>query len=98
MIDFYRLRLGKHQKKMMKYLKYVFNDHFILVCMFGVGAFGYYYSNFVKTLDMEFFYGSLIVCFIWLVSLKIGKVATLLQEADKVFLLPKERNMISYLK
>lgn len=49
MNNFFQLRLAKHQKKMMKYLRYVLNDHFVLVCLFLFGGVGFYYSNWLKT-------------------------------------------------
>ena len=98
MLEFYKLRLAKHQKKIMKYLKYVMNDHFILVCMIGLGGFGYYYSEYLKTLDSSVTWMPIVVVSIWFVSLFIGSLSTLMQEADAVFLLPKERAMTRYLK
>lgn len=98
MLEFYKLRLAKHQKKMMKYLKYVMNDHFILVCMIGLGGFGYYYSEYLKTLDSSVSWMPYVVILIWFASLFVGRLSTLMQEADMVFLLPKERAMTGYLK
>lgn len=97
MTAFYRIRLGKHQKKMLRYLKYVLNDHFMLVSMFGIGGLGFYYSEFIKGLEEDLFLVKPIVIVIWLTLLAIGKLATLLLEADKVFLLPKEHQMRDYL-
>ena len=94
---FYRMRLGKHQKKMLRYLKYVLNDHFMLVSMFGIGGLGFYYSEFIKGLGQEVFLIKPLIVLIWLSLLAIGKLATLLLEADKVFLLPKEHQMRDYL-
>lgn len=97
MSEFFHLRLGRHLKKMMKYMRYVFNDHFVLVCLFLVGGLGFYYSQILKTLPEGFYWGRPLVLIVWLVSLQIGRLATLTEEADKVFLLPKEPEMKSYL-
>lgn len=97
MTDFYSTRLSRHLKKMMKYLRYVFNDHFILVCIFLLGGLGFYYSETLKTLPENFIWGRMIVAGIWLMTLLLGKIATLTEEADKVFILPKEPEMKSYL-
>lgn len=97
MLDFYKMRLAKHQKRMLKYLRYVMNDHFILICMVGLGGFGYYYSEYLKTLTPNVTWMPFVVIALWLVSLFIGKLSTLMQEADMVFLLPKERAMKNYL-
>ena len=34
--------------KMSKYLRYILNDHFVLVCMFLLGGLGLYYSQLLK--------------------------------------------------
>lgn len=97
MTGFYGTRLSRHLKKMMKYMRYVFNDHFILVCVFLLGALGFYYSETLKTLPEDFIWGRPIVVIIWFVALLLGRIATLAEEADKVFILPKEPEMKGYL-
>lgn len=97
MKQFYQERLASHQKKLMTYLKYVFNDHMMIAMTFILGGLGLYYSNFVKTLTPDFKVGYVIIWLILLFSLHIGKLATLIKEADKVFLLPKEKQMHEYL-
>jgi ABC-2 type transport system permease protein len=98
MNNFFQLRLAKHQKKMMKYLRYVLNDHFVLVCLFLIGGIGFYYSNWLKTLTTPFYIGGIILSLFWLICLFIGKFATFTQAADIVFLLPKEKEMREYLQ
>ncbi|MEG0255220.1 MAG: ABC transporter permease [Vagococcus sp.] len=95
---FYKNRLALHQKHMMRYMKYVLNDHFLLVMIVAMGGFALYYSEFVKQLDQTFIYGRLFVILLWFLILFVGKVATLLKEPDMIFLLPKERQMTSYMK
>ncbi|WP_218657971.1 MULTISPECIES: ABC transporter permease [Enterococcus] len=97
MNDFFRKRLARHQKKMLKYMRYVFNDHFVLVCLFLVGGIGFYYSSWLKNLTPSFVFGGLIVSIFWLLSLAVGKIATFAEAADIVFLLPKEKAMRAYL-
>ena len=97
MSEFYKIRLNKHLKKMMKYMRYVFNDHFVLVCLFLLGGLGFYYSQVVKALPPQFFWGRPLILLIWLMTLLIGRIATLAEEADKVFILPKEIAMPTYL-
>ncbi|MGX7137705.1 hypothetical protein RV15_GL000007 [Enterococcus silesiacus] len=97
MSGFFGIRLSRHLKKMMKYMRYVFNDHFILVCVFLLGGLGFYYSQVLKTLPRNFVWGRPIVVVFWLVVLQIGRIATLAAEADKVFILPKEPEMNAYL-
>lgn len=97
MNGFFSRRVRLHQKQMQRYLKYVFNDHFIMILLILVGGAGLYYSNVVQQLNPEFIWAKPITIVILLCVLFIGKFATLLQEADKVFLLPKEKDMRGYL-
>ncbi len=57
MSSFFQKRLARHQKKMMKYMRYVLNDHFVLVCLFLIGGVGLYYSSWLKTLHPPFALG-----------------------------------------
>ncbi|QIL49764.1 ABC transporter permease [Vagococcus hydrophili] len=59
---------------------------------------GLYYSEFVKSLTPDFFIARPFVLIIWSLCLLVGKLATLLKEPDMIFLLPKERQMTTYLK
>ncbi|MGG5316914.1 ABC transporter permease [Enterococcus sp. AZ072] len=98
MSDFFSQRLRLHQKKMMKYMRYVLNDHFVLVCLFLVGGLGFYYSNLLKELPPDFIWGLPIVGFLWFLVLPAGKLVTLIEPADTTFILPKERQMDGYLQ
>lgn len=97
MHDFFLLRRQRHQKKMMKYMRYVLNDHFVLVCLFLVGGLAFYYSNVLKQLPPDFPWSLPIVGVVWWFVLPFGKLATLVEPADMTFLLPKEKEMNSYL-
>ncbi|MFS0985290.1 ABC transporter permease [Enterococcus durans] len=98
MNNFFQLRLAKHQKKMMKYMRYVLNDHFVLICLFLIGGVGFYYSNWLKTLTTPFQLGGVILSVLWLLCLYFGKFASFTRAADIVFLLPKEEEMRGYLQ
>ncbi|MFL2104534.1 ABC transporter permease [Desemzia sp. FAM 23991] len=97
-VDIWKRRLADHQKTMMKYLKYVLNDHFVIVCLFLLGALGYGYSETLKTVSTNFIYGRMIAVIVFSSILFIGKLATLTQSADIVFLLQKEKGMDAYFK
>lgn len=98
MKDFYQKRLSSHRKSMMKYMKYVLNDHFLLVMLIALGGFGLYYSEFVKSLDETFIIGKIGALILCVLVIFVGRLATLIKEADSIFLLPKERKMSEYLK
>ncbi|MHC5374061.1 ABC transporter permease [Enterococcus sp. LJL120] len=94
--EFFSVRLGRHQKRMLRYLRYVFNDHFTIVLLFLLGGLSLYYSQILGSVPQGSWLVSVFVGILWLASLHFGSLATLAQEADMVFLLPKERALKSY--
>lgn len=93
--DLFLQRLKRHQKRMLKYLRYVLNDHFVLVLLFLLGAVSVYYARVLNMLPHESWV-SLLTGVLWLALLHFGQHATLTEKADTIFLLPKERGMKSY--
>lgn len=100
MNEIWRKRRNNYQKMLLKYLKYVFNDHFVIAFLFLVGAFGLSYSNFLKSLSIQdnIWWAKPLVIVILVVSLHTNQLATFLHEADRVFLLPQEQAMQAYVK
>ncbi len=94
---FFQARLKKHQKRILRYMKYVLNDHFVLMMTFLLGGIGFYYSNWLKTLSPGYPLGGVLVLVIWIISLHMGRFVSLAQPADQIFLLPKEKQMRTYL-
>ncbi|OJG12425.1 hypothetical protein RU94_GL002216 [Enterococcus asini] len=89
--------MKQHQKQMMRYLRYVFNDHFVLACTFLLGGVGLYYSDFVKTLPANFLPGKVVILIVLVGLLHVGTFVSLTKPADQVFLLPKEVQMQDFL-
>ncbi|WP_414839920.1 ABC transporter permease [Carnobacterium sp. TMP28] len=98
MEDIWKKRSAHYQKKMIRYSKYILNDHFVIVFLFLFGALGYAYSELLKTLSETVVYGRIIAVFYLTCLTLIGKLATFLKEADSVFLLPKEKELKGYLQ
>jgi ABC-2 type transport system permease protein len=92
----WKRRQQLHLKKFSRYSKYIFNDHFVLVLLFLLGALAYQYSEFVKTVTPDFLWGKLLIVIIFSGSIFIGKLATFLEPADHVFLLAKEKEWGGY--
>lgn len=98
MSELFKTRVARHQKHLNKYLRYVLNDHFVLVCLFLLGGLGLYYSQWLKTLSADFIWAPVIAGGIWFAGLFVGQLATLVEKADTVFLLPQEAGMQRYLR
>ena len=91
-------RLSQYQQKLLKYLRYVFNDHFVIALFFVFGAVCYGYFNFIDHYVHPLTVVDRVVAIITLmVILQIGKFATLLQKPDIVFLLPNDYRINDYL-
>ena len=97
MTQLFKHRLSNHLIRMAKYLKYVFNDFFVIALLFFVGGLGFAYSDFLKTLRPGHWWISLVIGLVVLISVQFGRFATLVQKPDYVFLLPKDRPMRTYL-
>lgn len=96
--DLWHKRTKQHQKKMMKYLKYVLNDHFVIICIFLIGAVGYAYAEYLKVIPEEnVIFAKWLAVFLLTASVFVGKLATLTVPADAVFLLQKENELDDYL-
>ncbi|SFB83497.1 ABC-2 type transport system permease protein [Alkalibacterium subtropicum] len=91
MEDLFNTRQSLYYKKMSKYLKYVLNDHFVILLLFLGGATGLAYQNYLEAVQ----YDALVPRFLLLVIIGLtvfsGSIRTLVEPADAVFLLPKEK-------
>lgn len=92
----FQKRLSNHLIEMTKYLKYVFNDFFVIALMFFVGGLGYAYSGFLKQLSGNLWWERPVAIVVLLIGLQLGGLATLVKSADKVFMAPKEYQFHSY--
>lgn len=91
-------RLGQYQQKLLKYLRYVFNDHFLIALFFVFGAVCYGYFNFIDHYVHPLtFFDRLVAIVALMIILQIGKLVTLLQKPDIVFLLPNDYRINDYL-
>lgn len=93
---FFLKRLRQHLKHMLKYMRYVLNDHFIIMLLFLVGGLSFYYSQILETLPQNFAGARVIAVVVWVAIIHVGHLATLAEPADEVFILPKENQMKGY--
>lgn len=91
-------RRTKWQTQNLKYLRYVFNDHFVLVLMFLLGFLAYQYAAFLKNLPDNWFPGYLIALICSAMVLFVGRLATFVEPADQQFLLAREYAVQTYLR
>ncbi|MGN5883967.1 ABC transporter permease EcsB [Staphylococcus simulans] len=83
-------------KEKAHYNKFIFNGHFSVFLLILFGAFLLGYGNWLKHIPTGIPYALLASLAVAVIS--IFPLRTLLKEADRLFLLPFERHMSSYLK
>lgn len=93
--ELFKKRQAHFTKQLMKYGKLVFNDHFMLILVVFIGALGYTYSTWLETIDRSAMYLVFIALTMGYLTLFLGETATYLEEADELFLLPKEQDYIT---
>lgn len=93
LIHLFQRRRNIYYKKLTKYLKYVLNDHFVLALLLLGGALGFSYSEYVETLQPNAVLPRVVLLVILFGFFTMGKIRTLIEPADSLFLLPKEEEM-----
>ena len=79
----------------LKYLRYVLNDHFILVLIFLFGFLLVQYSNLLIHFPKQTLPISLTLILVIATLLGMGRIGSYLEPADKLFLLTKEKEVIA---
>lgn len=80
-----------------KYLRYVLNDHFVLVLMVFLGFLSLQYRQLLIAFPENTWPITLIVLAISFLILFSGRMATYLEEADQIFLLTREKEVLEEL-
>ncbi|HFI0644397.1 TPA: ABC transporter permease [Streptococcus suis] len=80
-----------------KYLRYVLNDHFVLVLMVFLGFLSLQYRQLLIAFPENTWPIVLIVLAVSFLILFSGRIATYLEEADQIFLLTREKEVLEEL-
>ena len=91
-------RFKTYQKKVMKYAKYMMNDHFMIVFFFLFGFLLFQYSTWLKTIRILEIPLILFVSLLLAVFPLFGEIATYVEEADLHFLSVIGEDFKSYFK
>lgn len=79
-------RFKTYQKKVMKYAKYMMNDHFMIVVFFLFGFLLFQYSTWLKTIRILEWPLILLISLFLAIFPLFGEIATYVEEADLHFL------------
>ena len=94
----FEARVRKYQKKSMKYIRYMLNDHFLIVLFFLFGFIMVQYSSWIQTIRvLEWPLLGLLAVLLATVPF-FGGVATLLEPADGIFLSVVGQDFKAYLQ
>lgn len=97
MNEIFKKRRNLWYQQNIKYLRYVFNDHFVLFLMILLCALVVQYVNFLQVHHLNLWGKIILVVFVSLLSQVLGRLATFIEAPDKVFLLTKELEVRAYL-
>lgn len=89
-------RRRRHFMLLLKYWRLVFNDHFVIALFFILGALAYSYSQMLPQVKPSMWWPKWVLVIFLTVFAQLGRVASLLQKADPVFLLPQSDSMQDY--
>ena len=82
---------------MSKYLRYVLNDHFVLVLLFLSGFLMVQYGELLKHFPKRHWWLEAILVIVTVALLSLGKIATYIEAPDKLFYLPKEEEVVAWI-
>lgn len=91
------IRLRRYAAEVQNYLKFIVTGHIAVVMLFTIGAAGYAYSEWVQDVPPDF-PAAWLMAAIFAALLAYSPPATLLKQADSVYLLPLESRLDEYLK
>ena len=98
MSDLFTRRRLVFWQKSLRYLRYVFNDHFVLALLFLLGLVLYQYSQLLRHLPQNP-WPIILASSLWLLAfIGMGQVATYLEPADRHYLLVQEEAVLDHIR
>ena len=98
MSNLFNKRRQRHFMMLLKYWQLVFNDHFVIALFFLFGALAYGYAQWLPQLGPHLWWSRWLLVAWFTVLAQVGRLATLVERPDPVFLLPMVGHMQRYLR
>lgn len=95
--DLFVDRLKSHFKLLNRYLRYIFNGHFMIALLFMIVTGAIYYQKWLATLTPDF-PSAFVIAGVFGLLVCYNPLQLFLKEPDKVFLIVKETAMQSYFR
>ena len=98
MKELFAKRKQDFRQQCLKYLRYVFNDHFVLFLLIFMGFLGVQYSQLLRHFPTNHLpiIASLVILSVFI--LPFGRIATYLEKPDALFLLVREAEVRTFIK
>lgn len=93
--ELFKNRLTAHLKLLNRYLRYIFNGHFMIALMFIIITVAIYYQRWLQTVPDTFPVALLIALALSFVTI-YNPIQSFLKEPDQAFLIVKEKEMSNY--
>lgn len=93
----WQARFSQYLKDTRRYLRYMFNDHLVIVMIFLLSGLALAYQNWLEVVPPDFPY-ALVMGTILALLMTRGSIHTFLKDPDLVFLLPLEEKLKPYIK
>lgn len=93
----FKERLKQHVKLLNRYLRYIFNGHFMIAILFALVTLAIYYQKWLSTLSPDY-RADLLIPFILAIVTMYNPIQTFLKDPDKVFLIVREEEMGPYFR
>src|SRR5690625_96863 len=93
--DLFKDRLREHMMLLNRYLRYIFNGHFMIALLFMIITVAIYYQQWLEQLSPSF-PAAIVVAFMFGFVSSYNPIQSFLKEPDKVFLIVKEEQMQPY--
>lgn len=94
-VRLFKSRLSAHLKLLNRYLRYIFNGHFMIALMFFIIAISVYYQKWLESLS-ENFPAAIVIGIVLAAIVTYNPIQSFLKEPDKIFLIVKEAEMKRY--
>ena len=94
----FKKRQQRHFMMLLKYWRLVFNDHFVIALFFLFGALAYGYSQWLPQLGPHLWWSRWLLVIWFTILAQLGRLATLIERPDPIFLLPQVNAMQRYLR
>lgn len=93
--NLFKERFKNHLALLNRYLRYIFNGHFMIALLFIIVTMAVFYQAWLETLSPSF-PAAMIVSLLFTIVIMYNPLQLFLQEPDKVFLIVKENYMKKY--